>query len=730
MTRLLHTLALSARNAVSAIQRGWKESWARGDDTTGSTGSRVAMTNPAAQSAWVFRCLQLISGPVRALDLEWYQQTGNEQQEMADPELAVFWSRPAATSNGRLRLGDFVELTLNWINLKGQAFWILDDTWLQSGGLKSPIMLARHDRMVAIRRGELLLGWQFIDGTGRSYNLLPQQVIRPRFLNPFDDTTGLAPMDAAWTAASADHAAGLFARNVAQANGDQGVFIISKSGSLSKEQQEQIIAQLRQKQQLAKSGEFRAAFLTADVTIEDPKIKAVDAAFIAGRVENRKEIAIALGVPPSMMDKFESNSIGSAYDRYRLIEETCIPLASKIEEALAEVERLRTGRDLEACFDWDDNSVVASVRMERFSKGSELFKSGVPWDVINDALDLGLDPFPGSDKAWLPFSLQAIEGTMQASSKPPAQQESETDTTKLLTQQRSALSELQLLLKSASESTTANNGKPSPTTANTSRNAKRAALWRSHMVARAPAEKRFTAKFNRCLMAARAECLANIANSEKNLHGARARGILDLLFSLADFSLALENNFAAAHELTLAEATQQFLTEINHIDDPWKTPPEQVLNFLTQRKQLIRDAAKEVFTQIQDTLSEGLTKGETTQQLAARVREAFNGISKERATMIAVTETGAAYGKARHEAMNGLDIPYKQWLTAQDNDVRDTHLSMDEVTISSDEPFRVPRKKDDGFDLMMHPCDPTGSAENCINCRCIEIPLMEEDVPA
>jgi len=253
---------------------------------------------------------------------------------------------------------------------------------------------------------------------------------------------------------------------------------------------------------------------------------------------------------------------------------------------------------------------------------------------------------------------------------------------------------------------------------------KRLRLWKSHMAARAPSEKLFKAKITKALMKARAETLGKIESSEKALAGIRQRGVLDLIFSLADFTAALITDLRKAHEQALADATGQFLLEIAREDDPWKMEATQVLNFLTSRQNLIRDASREMHQDILKTLEEGLQKGETTQQLAARVRTEFNGLSNERAVMIATTETGAAYGAVRHAATEELGIPFKQWLSAQDDRVRATHRRIDGVIVATGEPFRVPLK-DGGEDLMMHPCDSGGSAENVIQCRCVQIPMME-----
>lgn len=704
-------LARAAADVRDSFSKGWRQAWARGDDAGGGSGD-ASLANPAQQSAWVLRCLQLIAGPVRAMPLRWYDKAGADRQEIMDDDLALYWDRPAAAGSGLLEFGDVVELCLDWINLKGQALIVLDDSWLAAGGIKSAPIIARADRLSPIKRNDELLGWYFMDGSARRTALLPQQVIRPRILNPFCDEEGLSPMQAAQVAAEADHAASLFQRNVAASNGDQGVFVIAKNSTLSAEQQAQIIAQLRQKAAAAKSGNFRPAFLTGDVSIEDPKIKSVDATFISGRMASQHEIFIAFGVPPSMSQVTASYSVGSASDWYRLINDTCIPHAARLASAFKQLERLRTGRNLHCEFDFSAHPVMAEVTMERLKAGTEMFKAGVPWDVVNDKLNLGLPAFTGSDRAWLPLNLQAVDLTGEPAAPVRAIRD--------VTPAADPLATLRSLIEKGSvhspcsahaEGHSCKAGDPA-----------RVQKWKVLMAAREPQVKLFRNKLKKALFAARVETLAKIEGTEKALAGIRQRGILDLIFNLADFTASLWSDLKAAHQLTLDLALEQFGEEIGR--DPWQLPPERTLNHLRQRENLIRDASREIHDSIKAELEKGLNAGESSAELARRVRAAFNGIEKERAETIALTEVSASYGLARHDSLEAFGIERREWLSAQDDRVRDTHRRIDGTQAALDEPFLVPLKNG-GEEPMMHPGDPAASAENVIRCRCVEVAVLD-----
>ena len=100
------------------------------------------------------------------------------------------------------------------------------------------------------------------------------------------------------------------------------------------------------------------------------------------------------------------------------------------------------------------------------------------------------------------------------------------------------------------------------------------------------------------------------------------------------------------------------------------------------------------------------------------------GITDYRAELIARTETGRAanIGSMVGATSTGL-VTMKEWIAAKDNRTRRIprdkfdHYNMDGKKIPMDETFKLQNKKG-GFDLMLHPCDSSGSAGDVCNCRC------------
>ena len=126
--------------------------------------------------------------------------------------------------------------------------------------------------------------------------------------------------------------------------------------------------------------------------------------------------------------------------------------------------------------------------------------------------------------------------------------------------------------------------------------------------------------------------------------------------------------------------------------------------------------------QIQQYLLKSVEEGLTLQETIKLLRGA--GITDYRAEMIARTETGRAanIGSMVGTASTGL-VTMKEWIAARDNRTRRVprdmfdHYHMDGIKVAFDEKFNV-KTKNGGFEPMLHPCDPSGSAGDVINCRC------------
>ena len=130
---------------------------------------------------------------------------------------------------------------------------------------------------------------------------------------------------------------------------------------------------------------------------------------------------------------------------------------------------------------------------------------------------------------------------------------------------------------------------------------------------------------------------------------------------------------------------------------------------------------EEVYDVVASQVARGAAAGESIPAIADRVATVLDATGTERwpsrAVTVARTETIGALNFGRSDSFSAvadeLGGEFEQmWLATLDNRTRPDHADADGQTVPLNSPFVV------GGEDLMFPGDPTGSAENVINCRC------------
>jgi HK97 family phage portal protein len=152
----------------------------------------------------------------------------------------------------------------------------------------------------------------------------------------------------------------------------------------------------------------------------------------------------------------------------------------------------------------------------------------------------------------------------------------------------------------------------------------------------------------------------------------------------------------------------------------WGVSDDMIQEFVDARAEGLKAINTTTINMYRDKISDAIADGYkntfTPQQFAKAVKEAISDtgeIRKNQARTIARTETGIISSTARQEAFEDEGIKYKQWVTAGDEKVRESHVEENGNIVDVDEEFPVTG--------LMHPCDPDGEPEEVICCRCVEV---------
>jgi len=157
---------------------------------------------------------------------------------------------------------------------------------------------------------------------------------------------------------------------------------------------------------------------------------------------------------------------------------------------------------------------------------------------------------------------------------------------------------------------------------------------------------------------------------------------------------------------------------------------DKLIKELKQRgTKITGEITKKTLTDLRDVLvREFYNKGTSIPKVAKMIDGMFEETYKNRAETIARTETGIAQEVVAHETYTRNGVEKKQWQAFIDEKTRDGHKDADGQVRNIDEPFEV-ENADGEIEELDHPLDPSASASNVINCRCNELPIVE-DLPS
>lgn len=128
---------------------------------------------------------------------------------------------------------------------------------------------------------------------------------------------------------------------------------------------------------------------------------------------------------------------------------------------------------------------------------------------------------------------------------------------------------------------------------------------------------------------------------------------------------------------------------------------------------------------VRKVIGDGISSGASVDAMADDLRRLYDGFKGIRAETVARTETSQAISVGKNsqaeelEDRLGLTIS-KTWISVQDERTRESHVAADGQTVARAEMFQV------GDTELEFPCDPSGPAEEIINCRCVLLISAEE----
>jgi HK97 family phage portal protein len=696
------------------------------------------LASPYEQATWVYACVRALadqiaqipfcfsSGATQSTTAHGHSYRAGTDILTSGPAVELF-DRPHAM----LSRYEFWDLAVTYLMLRGKVYVVALDSAgqvidLTSNEKPESLLVLNTDLVQRIyasaNRG--LTGWRYTANNRaplESQVLLPEEVAFIRLPHPFDFYDGLAPLSVARLAAQTDYASSQFMKGLMLNNADTGI-IVTSDQQFNEEQQELVKSALRERKRLAGTAD-RPLFLGGGAKIEKPGLSAADMQFLENRKFNRQEICAVFGVPQEILGFTEdaNRSVGQS-SRLNFIENRVVPLCRRLEPGVAPLVDLASGKRGKKIVGWFDEyalPIMQAARRERYAAAVGAFGIGVPINTCNQVFDLGLPgDLPHGTRSYLPFNLQEVGagGELPGNDKPNPSD-----------QNQSSMDPIDRALAAVSK---AGSGVPAPLPGNP---APRGVGCKLHICTPTPEWEQATngsirlkvGKLHKFFFQQRMRVLAKMEelfNGAQSLKAKSAAEDIAALFDMKAENAALLKTLKPLLIADLEFGGAQLFAEIGLTD--FKLPPEDAIAFLRKRENKITGINDETFGQLTATLEGGLQEGETYEQLVKRVKSVFQEASDFRANTIATTETNTAVNGGRFGAMAQAKVERKGWKAANLDNVRPSHLKAEQdyqsPGIPIDQAFRV-----GGFELM-HPGDPSGPAQEVINCRCFLFAILDE----
>ena len=145
------------------------------------------------------------------------------------------------------------------------------------------------------------------------------------------------------------------------------------------------------------------------------------------------------------------------------------------------------------------------------------------------------------------------------------------------------------------------------------------------------------------------------------------------------------------------------------------TIPKAEQDLLNRTFRTSQNTLNRVDNQLNQIISDGYREGKGINQVANDITQRFDQLADWEARRIARTEINTSHNQATRDQYKEDGVEYTQWIAANDDRTRDSHVDVDGEIIPID------GKYSNG---LAFPGDTSGPIEEWINCRCSNAPFV------
>ncbi len=231
-------------------------------------------------------------------------------------------------------------------------------------------------------------------------------VLHTKEPNPLDDLYGLSPIGAASMGISQHNESSIWNLSLlSNAAKPSGVMTLKSPGPGAAPPDIHALTKLTEDFNEKFSGKKNAGkipFLTFDMVWQSLGMSPTDMDWINGKNSTARDIALALGYPPYLLGMAEGSTFANVREaKLSLYQETVVPLAQSIDEAISNWLSLKSNEEIEIKPDLDAVEALAPQREPMLEQSRMDFESGII--TLNEARAMrNYDPIDNGDDVLIP----------------------------------------------------------------------------------------------------------------------------------------------------------------------------------------------------------------------------------------------------------------------------------------------------------------------------------------
>jgi HK97 family phage portal protein len=617
------------------------------------------------------------------------------------------WERP----NRHFSREQVIQFFVTFMELRGEAFLTFDDP--ERPTAMSPHLDPAWWRFDPAVDGSPVI-WHMQHGV-QFADLMPSEILHHRYVCPSDPYRGQAPLRAAANKFAISTGGDSLQRSIIERGGERGI-LYKVPDAFTELQRKMALEALRGRRQ-NKNEVGNDSLLPNGVEVVDPRFIEDDYDILAALPRSEDGICNVFGVPASLLSGKDDNYATFKGRQKVYWANTLVPTIRGIESAFDDFFGRNFGVFVR--FDLARIEALKDNLGDQVTIAAALKSAGWPWAAIEDLLKIGtpLSLIPEAKTVLVSALLAPADKLIEEWNQPPAPEPAPAP------------------VPPPPPPAPVGDGKWEPRAI--VRDGAGLPLTNS-LIRRRAMDARETIGRTRRMAKLERELKTGWRSLLSTWKGKAVRAVRDAGGEVSAIEQALRamqpqlgkamvDLTSPAHQAAAREGMASILLITGKVDFgdqqimresrvPELSPAAR--QWITKRTPLIQGMSADLFNEVIAAAKKSVIEGAEASSVAEVVAGRFD-VRASRAITIARTEVGTAYNVSRYAEMGEQGFEQHEWMTAEDELVREEHADCDGEVRAIGDLFPCG---------LSYPMEDGADATNTVNCRCQTLPVVKEAV--